>query len=95
MHHVYVVDKKGRPLMPTIRFGHVRKLLKECKAVPISHSPFTIRLKYDVPGFPAFVIIDSDGKVLNECLGLNPFLEALKKYIPAEEVDKLSKEYKQ
>ena len=51
--------------------------------------------KYDVPGFPAFVIIDSDGKVLNECLGLNQFFEALKKYIPAEEVDKLSKEYKQ
>ena len=51
--------------------------------------------KYDVPGFPAFVIIDSDGKVLNECFGLNPFIEALKLYIPAEEVDKLSKEYKQ
>ena len=48
--------------------------------------------KYDVPGFPAFVIIDADGKVLNECFGLKPFVEALKDYIPAEEVDKIFKE---
>ena len=48
--------------------------------------------KYDVPGFPAFVIIDSDGKVLNECLGFKSFLQTLKLYIPAEEVDKLMKE---
>ena len=61
MHHVYVADKKGRPLMPTIRLGHVRKLLKEGKAVPISHSPFTIRLKYDVPGStqPVYAGIDT------------------------------------
>ena len=49
--------------------------------------------KYDVPGFPAFVIIDSEGKVLNECFGFNPFLEALKKYIPAEDVDKLKDDW--
>ena len=61
MYYVYVVDKKGRPLMPTPRFGHVRKLLKEGKAVPISHSPFTIRLKYDVPGYtqPVHLGIDT------------------------------------
>ena len=48
--------------------------------------------KYDVPAFPAFVIIDSNGKVLNECLWLNQFFEALKKYIPTEEVDKLKED---
>lgn len=47
-HYVYVVDKKGNPLPPTTRCGHVRKLLEEGKAVPISNHPFTIRLKYDV-----------------------------------------------
>lgn len=51
MKYVYIVDKKGKPLMPTTRFGHVRKLLKEGKAVPISNNPFTIRLKYDVPDY--------------------------------------------
>ena len=45
-HLVYVVNKKGKPLMPTIRFDKVKKLLKSGKAVPICNNPFTIRLKY-------------------------------------------------
>ena len=44
---VYVVSKSGKPLMPTERYGHVRKLLKAKLAVPISNNPFTIKLKYD------------------------------------------------
>lgn len=47
MKYIYIVDKYGKPLMPTTRFGHARKLLKEGKAVAISNNPFTIRLKYD------------------------------------------------
>ena len=47
MKYVYIVDKHSKPLMPTTRLGHVRKLLKEGKAVAISNNPFTIRLKYD------------------------------------------------
>ena len=46
---VYVLNKKGKPLMPTTRCGHVRKLLKEKKAVPVCNNPFTIRLKYETP----------------------------------------------
>ena len=46
---VYVVSKKRKPLMPTTRCGHVRKLLDEGKAVAINSNPFTIRLKYDTP----------------------------------------------
>lgn len=46
---VYVVNRKGKPLDPTFRYGHVRKLMKAGKAVPISNEPFTIRLKYDTP----------------------------------------------
>ena len=46
---VYVVSKKRKPLMPTTRCGHVRKLLDACKAVVINSNPFTIRLKYDTP----------------------------------------------
>ena len=46
---VYVVSKSGKPLMPTDRYGHVRKLLKANLAVPISNNPFTIKLKYDTP----------------------------------------------
>lgn len=46
---VYVVNRKGKPLDPTFRYGHVRKLLKTGKAVPINNEPFTIRLKYNTP----------------------------------------------
>ena len=46
---VYVLNKRGEPLMSTTRCGHVRKLLKEGKAVAVSNCPFTIRLKYATP----------------------------------------------
>mgnify|MGYP002424403174 CR=1 FL=1 len=46
---VYILNKKGKPLMPTTRCRHVRKLLKEKKAVPVCNNPFTIRLKYETP----------------------------------------------
>lgn len=46
---VYVISKKRKPLMPTTRCGHVRKLLDKGKAVVINSNPFTIRLKYDTP----------------------------------------------
>ena len=46
---VYVISKKRKPLMPTTRCGHIRKLLDEGKAVVINSNPFTIRLKYDTP----------------------------------------------
>jgi hypothetical protein len=45
--YVYVVDKHGNPLMPTKRFGKVRHLLDDGKAVAINTKPFTIRLKYE------------------------------------------------
>lgn len=44
---VYIISKSGKPLMPTERYGHIRKLLKSGKAVPICNNPFTVKLKYD------------------------------------------------
>ncbi|MBR0482295.1 MAG: HNH endonuclease, partial [Firmicutes bacterium] len=44
---VYVQDKYGRPLMPTERYGKVRRLLKAGKAKVVKRCPFTIRLLYD------------------------------------------------
>lgn len=46
---IYVLNKKGKPLMPTTRCGKVRRLLKEGKAVAVNNNPFTIRLKYETP----------------------------------------------
>ena len=45
---VYVINKDGIPLMPTARFGHVRRLLNCGKAELVKRTPFTIRLLYEV-----------------------------------------------
>lgn len=44
---VYVLDKNGQPLMPTVRFGKVRRLLRDKKAKVVNSCPFTIRLLYE------------------------------------------------
>ncbi|MCM1220906.1 MAG: HNH endonuclease [Lachnospiraceae bacterium] len=49
MRVVYVLNRKGNPLMPTTRFGHIRRLLKSKQAVAVNNNPFTIRLKYETP----------------------------------------------
>lgn len=46
---VYVLNKNGKPLMPTARLGKVRHLLKEHRAIIVSYQPFTIQLTYDCP----------------------------------------------
>ena len=48
--YVYVLDRAGRPLMPTRRYGHVEKLLRSGKARIAGRVPFVIQLKYDTPG---------------------------------------------
>ena len=40
---VYVLDVHGHPLMPTKRFGKVRRWLKQGQARVVGHSPFTIK----------------------------------------------------
>ena len=44
---VYVLDMNGQPLMPTQRFGKVRRLLRDKKAKVVRSCPFTIRLLYE------------------------------------------------
>lgn len=44
---VYVISKDGQPLMPTSRFGKIRRLLKNKKAKVIRSCPFTIKLLYE------------------------------------------------
>ena len=43
---VYVRNQDGKPLMPTKRYSHVRRLLKSGKACVYSRKPFTIQLTY-------------------------------------------------
>ena len=44
---VCVLSNSGERLMPTIRLGKVRHLLKDGKAKIVKHHPFTIQLLYD------------------------------------------------
>ena len=46
MNYVYVLSSDGKPLMPTTRYGKVRRMLKSGQAVPVTTVPFTIRLTY-------------------------------------------------
>lgn len=46
---VYVISADGQKLMPTLRNGKVRHLLKEGKAKICKYRPFTIQLTYDTP----------------------------------------------
>lgn len=44
---VYVISKDGQPLMPTERYGKVRRLLKSGMAKVVRRTPFTIQLQYE------------------------------------------------
>ena len=46
MRYVYVLDVGGKPLMPTCRFGKVRRMLKSGQAKAVDTLPFTIQLTY-------------------------------------------------
>ena len=46
---VYVLNKYGEPLMPTTRYGRVRRLLRKGLAVVVEYRPFTIQLTYVTP----------------------------------------------
>lgn len=43
---VYVISENGQPLMPTSRYGKVRRLLNNKQAKVIKRCPFTIQLLY-------------------------------------------------
>ena len=45
---VFVLDKSGNPLMPTRRFGWVRRGLRDGKLKVVSVQPFTVQLCYDL-----------------------------------------------
>jgi len=58
---VYVLSKQGKPLMPTKRYGKVRRMLNSGKAKVVKSKPFTIRLTYETTGHtqPVTLGIDS------------------------------------
>lgn len=56
---VYVINKHGRPLMPT-KPSKARKLLRDKKAKIVSYKPFTIKLIYGSSGYTQNVDLGID-----------------------------------
>jgi HNH endonuclease. len=57
---VYVLSKDGKPLMPTRRYGKVRRLLKQKLAKVVRREPFTIQLLYDTTQYTQDVVVGVD-----------------------------------
>ncbi len=43
---IYVLSASGKPLMPTERTNHIKRLLNKGKARIVTHTPYTVQLKY-------------------------------------------------
>ena len=57
---VYVQDMNGKPLMPTKRFGWVRRALRDGKAVVVGRCPFVIRLTYPTTDYTQPITLGID-----------------------------------
>ena len=70
---VYVLNREGKPLMPTNRHGKVRHLLKTGRAKVVRKEPFTIKLLYDSTEFiqPLTLGVDTGSGTLATAVSTN------------------------
>lgn len=63
---VYVLNKNGQPLMPTTRYGKVRRMLNSKQAKVIKRYPFTIQLLYETTDIvqPVSLGVDAGSKTI-------------------------------
>ena len=61
---VYVLSAAGTPLMPTQRYGHVRRMLRSGRAKVVRRTPFTMQLTYESTSYvqPVSLGIDTGSK---------------------------------
>lgn len=57
---VYIINKDGKPLMPTKRHGKVKHLLRSGKAKVVQRTPFTIQLLYQATSYVQDVTLGVD-----------------------------------
>ncbi len=75
---IYVQAKDGAQLMPTSRYGKVRRMLRDGSACVVSRTPFTIRLNYDTTHFTQAVTLGVDAG--SKTVGLSASTEAKELY---------------
>lgn len=63
---VYVVSNNGQPLMPTTRYGKIRRLLKNGQAKVLNRCPFTVQLLYETKNVtqPTSLGVDAGSKYI-------------------------------
>lgn len=57
---VYVLSKSSKPLMPTKRYGKVRRMLRDGKAKVVKAKPFTIQLTYETTQYTQPITLGVD-----------------------------------
>lgn len=62
MDYVFVLNNDGKPLIPTKRYRHVRKLLESGKAISVNNVPFTIKLTYRVDNISSVTLAIDPGR---------------------------------
>ena len=63
---VYVISNNGQPLMPTTRYGKIRRLLKNGQAKVLKRCPFTVQLLYETKNVtqPISLGVDAGSKYI-------------------------------
>ena len=63
---VYVISNDGKPLMPTKRYGKIRRLLKNGQAKVLKRCPFIVQLLYETKNItqPISLGVDSGSKYI-------------------------------
>ena len=63
---VYVISNNGQPLMPTTRYGKIRRLLKNKQARVLKRCPFTVQLLYETKNVtqPISLGVDAGSKYI-------------------------------
>ena len=74
---VYVQDINGKPLMPTKRFGWVRRSLRDGKAVVVERCPFVIRLTYATTNYTQPITLGVDAGTIHVGLSATSAKEEL------------------
>ena len=59
-YQVYVISENNEPLMPTKRFGNVRRMLKEKRAKVVQTKPFTIKLLFETTNYTEDLVLGID-----------------------------------
>ena len=78
---VYVLNRNGNALMPTKRYGKVRRLLRDGQAIVVRREPFIIQLIYDTTNYTQPITLGVDAGTVH--VGLSATTE-LKELFSAE-----------